>query len=217
MGGLGRFHRSYLRANVEHEPGNAYIIMRLRIVDLEKLRRVDGGKRSFAQMCGDLYGPLGMKTLTWGCVRHAARRVPIRRLTVAALRFLLNFLKRSTYRKRRALFPAVVPPTVFDLARFIKCGSSGELNGVRLESCAGGSGDDDSHWRHGRSYDGTNSSFARLATRIPRTAGSDFGCEEPGFFPPSSAHWPRRAPLGMRGLAASWRGLIPRENSCSSD
>src|SRR5262249_39306873 len=107
----------------------------------EIARRVDGGKRSFAQMCAeDLYGPLGMKDSHMG-VRPdmEARRVPLQALDTGGVPFPIEFL---TAFDDPALQKAAIPgagsrATVFDLARFYQMWlNGGELDGVRLLSPA---------------------------------------------------------------------------------
>ena len=126
---------------LEHEPGTAvhYHALTGSWILAEIARRVDGGKRSFAQMCAeDLYGPLGMKDSYMG-VRSdmEARRVPLQALDTGGVPFPIEFLTAFNN-----LQGAVVPgggsySTIFDLARFYQMWlNGGELNGVRLLSPA---------------------------------------------------------------------------------
>jgi CubicO group peptidase (beta-lactamase class C family) len=128
---------------LEHEPGTAvhYHALTGSWILAEIARRVDGGKRSFAQMCAeDLYGPLGMKDSHMG-VRPdmEARRVPLQALDTGGVPFPIEFL---TAFDDPALQKAAIPgagsrATVFDLARFYQMWlNGGELNGVRLLSPA---------------------------------------------------------------------------------
>src|ERR1051325_2419641 len=126
---------------LEHEPGAAvhYHALTGSWILAEIARRVDGGKRSFAQMCAeDLYGPLGMKDSHMG-VRPdmQTRRVPIQALDSGGAPFPIEFLENFN-----SLQDAAVPgggsySTVFDLARFYQMWlNGGELDGVRLLSPA---------------------------------------------------------------------------------
>ncbi len=128
---------------LEHEPGTAvhYHAITGSWILGEIARRVDGGKRSFAQMCAeDLYGPLGMKDSHMG-VRPdmQARRVPIQALDSGGAPFPIEFLEAFNMPEVQS---AAVPgggsySTVFDLARFYQMWlNGGELDGVRLLSPA---------------------------------------------------------------------------------
>ena len=128
---------------LEHEPGTAvhYHGLTGSWILAEIARRVDGGKRSFAQMCAeDLYGPLGMKDSHMG-VRPdmQARRVPLQALDSGGSPFPIEFLAAFN---DPAIQGAAVPgagsySTVFDLARFYQMWlNGGELDGVRLLSPA---------------------------------------------------------------------------------
>jgi CubicO group peptidase (beta-lactamase class C family) len=128
---------------LEHEPGAAvhYHALTGSWILAEIARRVEGGKRGFAQMCAeDLYGPLGMKDSHMG-VRPdmEARRVPLQALDTGGVPFPIEFL---TAFDDPALQKAAIPgagsrATVFDLARFYQMWlNGGELDGVRLLSPA---------------------------------------------------------------------------------
>lgn len=128
---------------LEHEPGAAvhYHALTGSWILAEIARRVDGGKRSFAQMCAeDLYGPLGMKDSHMG-VRPdmEARRVPLQGLDSGGVPFPIEFL---TAFDEPNIQKAAVPgagsySTIFDLARFYQMWiNGGELDGTRLLSPA---------------------------------------------------------------------------------
>jgi CubicO group peptidase (beta-lactamase class C family) len=128
---------------IEHEPGTAvhYHGLTGSWILAEIARRVDGGKRSFAQMCAeDLYGPLKMKDSHMG-VRSdmQGRRVPLQALDSGGSPFPIEFLEAFN---DPALQQAAVPgagsySTVFDLVRFYQMWlNGGELDGVRLLSPA---------------------------------------------------------------------------------
>lgn len=128
---------------LEYEPGTAvhYLALTGSWILAEIARRVDGGKRSFAQMCTeDLYGPLGMKDAHMG-VRPdmQERRVPLQALDTGGSPFPIEFLEAFNL---PAIQNGAIPGagsygTVFDLARFYQMWlNKGELNGVRLLSPA---------------------------------------------------------------------------------
>lgn len=128
---------------LEYEPGTAvhYHALTGSWILAEIARRVDGGKRSFAQMCAeDLYEPLGMKDSYMG-VRPdmQERRVPIQALDSGGTPFPIEFLEAFNAPEIQG---AAIPgggsySTVFDLARFYQMWlNGGELDGVRLLSPA---------------------------------------------------------------------------------
>lgn len=128
---------------LEYEPGSAvhYHALTGSWILAEIARRVDGGARSFAQMCQeDLYTPLGMKDSHMG-VRPdlQARRVPLQALDQGGAPFPMEFLEAFN---RPEIQGAAVPgagsySTVTDLGRFYQMWlNSGELDGVRLLSPA---------------------------------------------------------------------------------
>jgi len=128
---------------IEHEPGAVvhYHGLTGSWILGEIARRVDGGKRSFAQMCAeDLFGPLGMKDSHWG-VRSdlQERRVPLQALDSGGAPFPIEFLEQFNMPElQKAAVPgAGAYSTVFDLARFYQMWlNGGELDGVRLLSPA---------------------------------------------------------------------------------
>ena len=128
---------------LEFEPGKAvhYHALTGSWILAEIARRVDGGKRSFAQMCEeDLYGPLGMHDSYMG-VRPdmQERRVPVQALDEGGVPFPMSFLEAFNAPEVQA---AAIPgggsySTVHDLARFYQMWlNGGELDGVRLLSPA---------------------------------------------------------------------------------
>ncbi len=128
---------------LEFEPGKAvhYHALTGSWVLAEIARRVDGGKRSFAQMCEeDLYGPLGMHDSHMS-VRPdmQERRVPVQALDEGGVPFPMSFLEAFNAPEVQA---AAIPgggsySTVSDLARFYQMWlNGGELDGVRLLSPA---------------------------------------------------------------------------------
>lgn len=126
---------------LEHEPGTAvhYHALTGSWILAEIARRVDGGKRSFAQMCAeDLYGPLGMKDSHMG-VRPAmqARRVPLQALDTGGAPFPIEFLEAFNTLQEAAIPGAGSYSTISDLARFYQMWlNGGELDGVRILSPA---------------------------------------------------------------------------------
>jgi CubicO group peptidase (beta-lactamase class C family) len=128
---------------LEHEPGQAvhYLALTGSWILAEIARRVEGGKRSFAQMCAeDLYGPLGMKDSHMG-VRPdmQERRVPLQALDTGGAPFPIEFLEAFNMPEiQQAAIPgAGAYSTVFDLARFYQMWlNRGEFNGVRFLSPA---------------------------------------------------------------------------------
>ena len=128
---------------VEHEPGTAvqYHALTGSWILGEIARRVEGGKRSFAQMCAeDLYGPLGMKDSCMGVrADMEGRRGPIQPLDSGGAPFPIEFLEAfNRPETQRAAIPGGGSySTVFDLARFYQMWlNGGELDGVRLLSPA---------------------------------------------------------------------------------
>ena len=128
---------------LEFEPGKAvhYHALTGSWILAEIARRVDGGRRSFAQMCAeDLYGPLGMRDSHMG-VRPdmQERRVPVQALDEGGVPFPMSFLEAFNAPDVQA---AAIPgggsySTVYDLARFYQMWlNRGELDGVRLLSPA---------------------------------------------------------------------------------
>lgn len=126
---------------LEFEPGTAchYHALTQSWIQAEIARRVEGGKRSFAEMCAEeVYGPLGMKDAHM-FVRPdmAARRVPLQALDTESVPFPLAFLEAFN-----TLQSATVPgggshATIFDLARFYQAFlNGGELAGRRVLSPA---------------------------------------------------------------------------------
>jgi len=126
---------------LEYEPGTAvhYHALTGSWILAEIARRVDGGKRSFAQMCAeDLYKPLGMKDSYMG-VRSdmQARRVPLQALDTGGVPFPIEFLEAFNTLQDAAIPGAGSYSTVFDLARFYQMWlNRGELDGVRILSPA---------------------------------------------------------------------------------
>jgi CubicO group peptidase (beta-lactamase class C family) len=128
---------------LEFEPGKAvhYHALTGSWILAEIARRVDGGKRSFAQMCEeDLYGPLSMHDSHMG-VRPdmQERRVPVQALDEGGVPFPMSFLEAFNAPEVQT---AAIPgggsySTVYDLARFYQMWlNGGELDGVRLLSPA---------------------------------------------------------------------------------
>lgn len=128
---------------LEFEPGSAvhYHALTGSWILAEIARRVDGGTRSFAQMCQeDLYTPLGMKDSHMG-VRPdmQERRVPLQALDQGGAPFPMAFLEAFN---RPEVQAAAVPgagsySTIADLGRFYQMWlNGGELDGVRLLSPA---------------------------------------------------------------------------------
>ncbi|MGH7856666.1 MAG: serine hydrolase domain-containing protein [Candidatus Binatia bacterium] len=128
---------------LEFEPGTAvqYHALTQSWIQAEIARRVDGGRRGFAQMCAEeLFRPLGMKDTHLG-VRPdlRERRVPLRALDQGGAPFPMEFLEAFNAPEAQA---AAVPgagaySTVFDLARFYQMWlNGGELDGVRVLSPA---------------------------------------------------------------------------------
>ncbi|MGH7960221.1 MAG: serine hydrolase domain-containing protein [Candidatus Binatia bacterium] len=128
---------------LEYEPGTAvhYLALTGSWILAEIARRVDGGERSFAQMCAeDLYGPLGMKDSYMG-VRPdmQERRVPLQALDSGGSPFPMEFLEAFNLPmiQSGAIPGAGSYGTVFDLARFYQMWlNKGEFNGMRLLSPA---------------------------------------------------------------------------------
>lgn len=128
---------------IQHEPGTAvdYHALTGSWIIADIARRVDGGKRSFAQMAADdLFGPLGMKDTHLG-VRDdmRARLVPIKALQTGGFPFPTEFLEVFDL----PMLQTVCIPgggarsTVTDLARFYQMWlNRGELDGVRILSPA---------------------------------------------------------------------------------
>ena len=128
---------------LEYEPGTAvhYHALTGSWILAEIARRVDGGTRSFAQMCQeDLYTPLGMKDSHMG-VRPdmQVRRVPLQALDQGGAPFPMAFLEAFN---RPEVQGAAVPgagsySTIADLGRFYQMWlNGGELDGVRVLSPA---------------------------------------------------------------------------------
>ncbi len=128
---------------LEHEPGAAvhYHALTGSWILAEIVRRVDGGSRSFAQMCeDDLYRPLGMHDSHMG-VRPDMyeRRVPLQALDEGGAPFPMAFLEAFN---RPEIQGAAIPgggsySTVGDMARFYQMWlNHGALDGVRLLSPA---------------------------------------------------------------------------------
>ena len=128
---------------LEFEPGKAvhYHALTGSWILAEIARRVDGGTRSFAQMCEeDLYGPLGMKDSYMGIRPDMQdRRVPIQALDEGGVPFPMSFLEAFNAPE---LQTAAIPgggsySTIFDLARFYQMWlNGGELDGVHYLSPA---------------------------------------------------------------------------------
>jgi len=128
---------------LEYEPGTAvhYHALTAHWIMGEIVRRLDGGKRNFAQMCADdVYGPLGMKDSHMGVRKDMRERlVPLRALDTESVPFPLSFLEAFDLPELQA---AAIPgggsrSTIFDLARFYQMWlNGGELDGVRLLSPA---------------------------------------------------------------------------------
>ncbi len=128
---------------LEHEPGTAvhYHALTGSWILAEIARRVDGGSRSFAQMCeDDLYRPLGMHDSHMG-VRPDMheRRVPLQALDEGGAPFPMAFLEAFN---RPEIQSAAIPgggsySSVGDMARFYQMWlNHGALDGVRLLSPA---------------------------------------------------------------------------------
>ena len=128
---------------LEHEPGTAvhYHALTGSWILAEIARRVDGGKRSFEQMCAeDLYGPLGMKSSHMGMRPDMQeRRVPLQALDTGGTPFPIEFLQAFN---DPAIQGAAIPgagsyATASDLARFYQMWlNGGELDGIRFLSPA---------------------------------------------------------------------------------
>lgn len=128
---------------IQHEPGTAvdYHALTGSWIIADIARRVDGGKRSFAQMAAeDLFQPLGMNDTHLG-VRDdmRARLVPIKALQTGGFPFPTEFLEVFDL----PMLQTVCIPgggarsTVTDLARFYQMWlNGGELDGVRILSPA---------------------------------------------------------------------------------
>ncbi|MCE2486286.1 MAG: beta-lactamase family protein [Desulfurellaceae bacterium] len=128
---------------LEYEPGAAvhYHALTGSWILAEIARRVDGGSRSFAQMCEDeLYRPLGMHDSHMG-VRPDMheRRVPLQALDEGGAPFPLAFLEAFN---RPEIQSAAIPgggsySSVGDMARFYQMWlNRGAFDGVRLLSPA---------------------------------------------------------------------------------
>jgi CubicO group peptidase (beta-lactamase class C family) len=128
---------------VEYVPGTAvhYHALTAHWIMAEIVRRLDGRKRSYAEICADeIYRPLGMKDSHMG-VRPdmQARLVPLKALDTESVPYPMSMLEGFD---QPALHTAAIPgggsrSTVFDLARFYQMWlNGGELDGVRLLSPA---------------------------------------------------------------------------------
>ncbi len=128
---------------LEYEPGTAvhYHALTGLWILAEVVRRVDGGKRSYAQICSeDLFEPLGMKDTHMG-VRPdmGERRVPVQALDKGGVPFPTEFLEMFNLPEIQT---AAIPggggySTIFDMARFYQMWlGGGELEGVRILSPA---------------------------------------------------------------------------------
>lgn len=128
---------------MEYEPGTAvhYHALTAQWIQGEIVRRLDGGKRTFAEICqAELYQPLGMKDSHMG-VREdmEARRVPLQALDEESFPFPLALLEGFNLPSvQRAAIPGGGSySTVTDLARFYQLWlNGGELDGLRLLSPA---------------------------------------------------------------------------------
>jgi len=128
---------------LEYEPGTAvhYHALTAHWIMAELVRRLDGGKRTFAEICSaDLYGPLRMKDSHMGVRKDMRDRlVPLKALDIESVPFPLAFLEAFDTAELQA---AAIPgggsrSTIFDLARFYQMWlNGGELDGVRLLSPA---------------------------------------------------------------------------------
>jgi len=128
---------------VEFAPGSAvaYHALSASWILAEISRRVDGGKRSFAQMVAeDIYAPLGMRDSSMGCREDLrARRVPLRAIDQGGAPFPMELLEAFNAPE---ILAGAVPganshSTAFDMARFYQMWlNRGELDGVRLLSPA---------------------------------------------------------------------------------
>jgi CubicO group peptidase (beta-lactamase class C family) len=128
---------------LEFEPGTAvhYHGITAHWIMGEIVRRLDGGKRSFAQMCADdVYGPLSMKDSHMGVRKDMRERlIPLRALDRESVPYPLAFLEAFDLPELQA---AAIPgggsrSTIFDTARFYQMWlNGGELDGVRLLSPA---------------------------------------------------------------------------------
>lgn len=128
---------------VEYVPGTAvhYHALTAHWIMGEILRRLEGGKRPFAQICADeIYGPLKMKDSHMGVRPDMRERlVPLKALDTESVPYPMSMLEGFD---QPALHPAAIPgggsrSTVFDLARFYQMWlNGGELDGVRLLSPA---------------------------------------------------------------------------------
>ena len=128
---------------LEYEPGTAvsYHTLTGSWILAEIARRIDGGQRSFVQMCAeDLYQPLGMTDSALGLRPDMHERlVPIQPIDQGGVPFPLAFLDAlNTPEIRAAGIPGAVSfSTVYDVARFFQMWlNGGELAGVRLLSPA---------------------------------------------------------------------------------
>ena len=128
---------------LEYEPGTAvhYHGLTGLWILAEVVRRVDGGKRSYAQICAeDLFQPLNIRDTHMG-VRSdmAERRVPVQALDKGGAPFPTEFLEMFNLPEVQT---AAIPggggyATVFDMARFYQMWlNGGELDGVRILSPA---------------------------------------------------------------------------------
>src|SRR3989441_7278326 len=123
---------------LEYEPGtavNSHALTGSWIL-AEVARRVDGGQRSFAQMCvEDLYGPLGMKDSYMGMhPDRQERRVPLQALDTGGTPFPIEFLEEfNMFAFQNVAIPGGgSSSTVFDLARFYQMWlNGGGFGGVR--------------------------------------------------------------------------------------
>lgn len=128
---------------LEYEPGTAvqYHALTQSWIQAEIARRVDGGKRTFAEMCAeDLFAPLGMNDTFLGVRRDMQmRRVPLQALDRGGVPFPMEFLEafNAPEAQQAAIPGAGAYSTVFDVARFYQMWlNGGELDGVRLLSPA---------------------------------------------------------------------------------
>ena len=128
---------------LEYEPGSAvqyHALSGLWILG-EVVRRVDGGKRSYAQICAeDLFQPLKMQDTHMGVRPDMGnRRVPVQALDKGGAPFPTEFLEMFNLPEVQT---AAIPggggySTASDMARFYQMWlNGGELDGVRILSPA---------------------------------------------------------------------------------
>jgi CubicO group peptidase (beta-lactamase class C family) len=128
---------------LEYEPGTAvhYHALNAHWIMAEIVRRLDGRKRNFAEICIDeIYRPLKMRDSHMGVRPEMRERlVPLRALDAESIPYPFALLEAFDLPEVQ---PAMIPgggsrSTIFDLARFYQMWlNGGELDGVRLLSPA---------------------------------------------------------------------------------